>query len=184
MCISPYVIVRQSPWGSPLGTQNETGEVHVGAFEANTKVVAKLLVVKLFCIPNTIYYFRNISTTHTYNESCKVIYLADYLKYCFEEVTKIMSFLMHRHKKTSRRYCASAPTGVACAAGVMQPRATTAVKLSWIAVGWTIVKIVCVRATRVLLWCAISWFLVFGSSVLEHFFLCSKFFSMHDLFVS
>lgn len=37
-----------------LGKQNETPEAHIGALETETKIVAKLVLVKSFHMPNAI----------------------------------------------------------------------------------------------------------------------------------
>lgn len=73
-----------------LGTQNETLEVHIDQLETGTKVVAKLLIVKLFHVTNTIQCFRNLSITHNSNKTLAVIHLTAYISSHFEEVTKIV----------------------------------------------------------------------------------------------
>lgn len=75
-----------------LGTQNETREVLVGTLETETKLVSNLLLAKSFRTPNAIFYFRNLSLAHNYNESIMVADLGDYLHHCFEKVIERGSF--------------------------------------------------------------------------------------------
>lgn len=115
-----------------LGIQNETGGSH--GHETETKIVAKLLLVKPFRMLNTSYCFRNLFITYNYKGNIMAIDLADYLDYCIKKVISRISFLKHQKRTLSHLLRISFFRGRKCRGGHEIPCNSTSVHLSSIAV--------------------------------------------------